>query len=201
MMVAASDTDDLNLFVEQLKSQFEVTVKPASYSLSLQIESQSDGSIKISQSGYAKKILQRFRFDECKPVSTPMLKGTDDTQLDNADSSYPYRQAVGALMYLMTGTRPDIAYSISYLSRSLENPTSDDITKVKRVFRYIAGTINKGIVYKADSARGILECYSDSDFGGCRTTGRSTSGVVVKYAGGVIILVKSTTSYSCYIHD
>ena len=86
-----------------------------------------------------------------------MLKGTDDTQLDNADSSYPYRQAVGALMYLMTGTRPDIVYSISYLSRSLENPTSDDITKVKRVFRIIAGTINKCIVYKTDnSARGIL---------------------------------------------
>ena len=115
-----------------------------------------------------------------------MLKGTDDTQLDKTDSAYPYRQAVGALMYLMTGTRPDIAYSISYLSRSLENPTSDDITRVKRVFRYIAGTVNNSIMYKTDSVRGILQCYSDSDFGGCKTTGRSTSGVVMMYAGGII---------------
>ena len=185
-LVAASDTEELNQFVEQLKSQFKVTVKPASYFLGLQIEFQSDGSIEISQSGYAKKILQRFGFDECKPVQTPMLKGTDDTQLDKMDSAYPYRQAVGALMYLMTGTRPDIAYSISYLSRSLENPTMDDITRVKRVLRYIAGTTEMSISYKASSATGILQCYSDSDFGGCRMTGRSTSGVVVMYAGGAI---------------
>jgi len=48
-LVAASDTDDLKLFIEQLNSQFKVTVKSASYFLGLQIESQSDGSIKISQ--------------------------------------------------------------------------------------------------------------------------------------------------------
>jgi hypothetical protein len=134
-LVAGSDTEELNQFVEQLKSQFKVTVKPASYFLGLQIEQQSNGDIKINQSGYARKTLERFGFDECKPVQTPMLKGTDDTQINREDSSYPYRQAVGALMYLMIGTRPDIAYSISYLSRSLEKPTSDDVTKVKRVFR------------------------------------------------------------------
>jgi hypothetical protein len=185
-LVAGSDTEELNQFVEQLKSQFKVTVKPASYFLGLQIEQQSNGDIKINQSGYARKTLERFGFDECKPVQTPMLKGTDDTQINREDSSYPYRQAVGALMYLMIGTRPDIAYSISYLSRSLEKPTSDDVTKVKRVFRYIAGTLNKCIVYKANCDRGILKCYSDSDFGGCRITGRSTSGVVMMHAGGII---------------
>lgn len=185
-LVAASDTDDLNQFIEQLKHQFKVTVRPATYFLGLQIEQQSNGNIKIGQSGYAKKILQRFGFDECKPVQTPMLKGIDKTQINEPDSSYPYRQVVGALMYLMIGTRPDIAFSISYLSRSLEKPTSDDIIKVKRVLRYIAGTLNKNITYKANCDKGILKCYSDSDFGGCITTGRSTSGVVMMYAGGII---------------
>jgi len=116
-----------------------------------------------------------------------MLKGVDDTQIDKVDLSYPYRQAVGALMYLMVGTRPDIAYSVSYLSRSLEKPTLDDVIKVKRVFRHIAGTVDKGITYRADGVtKGIMQCYSNSDFGGCRTTGRSTSGVVTMYAEGII---------------
>jgi len=89
-------------------------------------------------------------------------------------------------MFLMSGTRPDLAYSVGYLSRVLDKPMAEDVIRVKRVFRYLAGTINKGIVYKSDSSPGSLECYSDADFGGCTTTGRSTSGLVVLHAGGAI---------------
>ena len=117
-----------------------------------------------------------------------MVKTTDN---DSAESGkvytcFPYRQAVGALMFLMTGTRPDLAYSVGYLSRVLDKPTTDDVIRVKRVFRYLAGTVTRGIVYKPDYSPGTLECYSDADFGGCTTTGRSTSGVVVSHAGGAI---------------
>ena len=70
-------------------------------------------------------------------------------------------------MYLMLGTRPDLAYSVGYLSRSLENPKSEDIMRVKRVFRYIAGTLKKGITYIPNYEVSILQCYSDADFGGC----------------------------------
>jgi hypothetical protein len=89
-------------------------------------------------------------------------------------------------MYLMIGTRSDIAFSISYLSRSLEKPTADDVMKVKRLLRYIAGTLTKSIIYKPNCENNILRCYSDSDFGGCTETGRSTSGVVMTHAGGII---------------
>ena len=68
----------------------------------------------------------------------------------------------------------------------LDKPSTEDIVKVKRVFRYLAGTIKKGIVYKPDCKPEELECYSDADFGGCTTTRRSTSGVVILYAGGAI---------------
>ena len=88
-------------------------------------------------------------------------------------------------MYLMVGTRPDLAYSVGYLSRSLENPTAEDVLRVKRVFRYLSGTINYGITYQANAFKG-LECYSDSDFSGCKATGKSTSGYVMIYAGGAV---------------
>ncbi|XP_055920226.1 uncharacterized protein LOC129951889 [Eupeodes corollae] len=86
----------------------------------------------------------------------------------------------------MVGTRPDLAYSVGFLSRSLENPTREDITRVKRVFRYISGTLDLGIEYRKDFKEGILECFSDADFGGCKSTGRSTSEVVIIYAGRAI---------------
>lgn len=89
-------------------------------------------------------------------------------------------------MYLMLGTRPDLAYSVGFLSRNLENPTEEDIVRVKRVFRYIAGTMNMGIIYRSSIDSGILKCFSDADFGGCIATGRSTSGVVITHAGGAI---------------
>ncbi|KMQ86038.1 integrase core domain protein [Lasius niger] len=86
----------------------------------------------------------------------------------------------------MVGTRSDLAYSIGFLSRSLENPSTEDIIKVKRVFRYIAGTTNIGIVYCPNANNGALDCYNDADFGGCNKTGLSTLGVIVTHAGGAI---------------
>ncbi|GBM34809.1 hypothetical protein AVEN_208018-1 [Araneus ventricosus] len=70
-------------------------------------------------------------------------------------------------MYLMVGTRPDIAYSVGYLSRSPESPSAEDVVRVKRVFCWIAGTTNFEITYHATGTSRVLECYSDADFSGC----------------------------------
>lgn len=186
-LIASSDVNELKYFLNELKSEFKIVSKEADYFLGIQIKRES-GNIKIFQEAYAKKILERFNFTSCKKVNTPMLKCSDQGKnpvQEKEDVGFPYRQAVGALMYLMLGTRPDLAYCVGFLSRKLENPSPEDIVRVKRVFRYIAGTIDVGVVYDKNGKR-ELECYSDADFGGCLTTGRSTSGVVIKYAGGAI---------------
>jgi transposase InsO family protein len=189
-LLAATDMQDLNLFISRMKAEFEITVKEAAYFLGIEIEKLPEGSIKISQTGYTRRILERFGFNSCKAVATPMVKLsreeiTESGKVDNK-TSFPYRQAIGALMFLMIGTRPDLAYSVGYLSRVLDEPSAEDIIKVKRLFRYLAGTVNKGILYRPDYKPGELECYSDADFGGCAATGRSTSGVVILYAGGAV---------------
>ncbi|CAA9994716.1 unnamed protein product [Nesidiocoris tenuis] len=89
-------------------------------------------------------------------------------------------------MYLMVGTRPDIAYAVRVVSRKLENPTDHDWTRVKRIIRYLKGTLDTGIVYTKGHESGILRTFSDADHGGDETTGRSTSGVVSLYAGGAV---------------
>jgi len=108
---------------------------------------------------------------------------------DNADVDsikFPYRSAVGGLMYLMTGTRPDIAYAVSIVSGSMENPTKSDVTQVKSIFRYLKGTTDIGIVYRPQDDSNTLECYIDADHGGDKVSGRSTSGVMCLYSGGAI---------------
>lgn len=93
----------------------------------------------------------------------------------------------------MVGTRPDIAYTVGVLSRTLENPSQEDVLKLKRVFRYLAGTVTLGITFHFGIAK-ELHCYSDSDFGGCSKTGRSTSGVVIMFAGGIISWISQRQS-------
>jgi len=186
-LVAATHADDIKEFLTKLKAEFKITEKPASFFLGIQLDKQEDGSIKISQQAYAKKILERFGMGDCNPVKTPIVKPGGEAEEDGEEShNFPYREAVGALMYLMTGTRPDIAYAVGVVSRTLENPTYSDWLKVKRIFRYLKGTCEYGIVYRPDYKPRVLECYSDADHGGDSTTGRSTSGVVCIYAGGAI---------------
>lgn len=186
-LVAATNPEDLKLVISELKTEFKIVEKKADYFLGLEIE-KSAGKIKIHQTAYAKKILEKFNFAECKSVSTPIVKGAESilSGKDSREVNFPYRQAIGALMYLMLGTRPDLAYTIGYLSRFLEKPSQENIIGVKRVFRYLAGSLNKGIVYDSNSKKEILECYSDADFNGCCRTGRSTTGIVTKYCGGAI---------------
>lgn len=88
-------------------------------------------------------------------------------------------------MYLAVGTRPDISFAISSVSRYLENPDETNICAVKRIFKYIKGTIDHGIVYNLTNKM-YLHCFSDADYAGDVETRRSTSGAVTTLCGGAI---------------
>lgn len=118
----------------------------------------------------------------CRAVTTPIIKD-NNTEISSLNTKFAYRQAVGALMFLMCGTRPDIAYAVGVVSRKLGKPEERDVIKVKRIFRYLKATTDYGIVYKANTNKNILQCYSDADHGGDLGTGRSTSGVLCLYSG------------------
>lgn len=188
-MIASTSRAELEKFLSQLREEFKIVSEEASYFLGLEIKRQSNGDIKVCQKSYAQKILERFNFVGCRPVSSPMLPSPASLAPGKAPEithQYPYRQAVGSLMYLMLSSRPDLAYAVGFLSRSLENPTTEDIARLKRVFRYIAGTLDLGLLYRHNAEKGIFTCYSDADFGGCTQTARSTTGVLVTYAGAAV---------------
>jgi hypothetical protein len=76
-------------------------------------------------------------------------------------------------MYAMLGTRPDIAFAVSVVSRFAANPTAAHYKAAKRILRYLRGTVNLQLVYRGDLRP--LTGYSDADWGGDVDTRRSTS--------------------------
>lgn len=90
----------------------------------------------------------------------------------------------------MVGTRPDIAYAVGVVSRNLDKPTTSNIQPVKRIFRYLKGTIDTGLEYKKGEKR--LICYSDADHGGDDASGCSTSWIVsVCWLGDILAQFKA----------
>ncbi|GKC83017.1 hypothetical protein Tco_1138734, partial [Tanacetum coccineum] len=87
-----------------------------------------------------------------------------------------YRSMIGSLMYL-TSSRPDIMFATCMCARYQENPNEHHVSAVKRIFRYLKGTINLGLWYPKDSGFD-LTAYSDADHAGCHLDRKSTSGSV-----------------------
>jgi hypothetical protein len=88
-----------------------------------------------------------------------------------------YLKIVGSLMFMKT--REDLAFSVNFLARSLQNPTSQHLVWAKQVLRYLAGTVDKGAVFQSKSPL-ILHGFFDSDLAGDVYSGRSTIGVTIR---------------------
>ncbi|XP_075111825.1 secreted RxLR effector protein 161-like [Nicotiana tabacum] len=97
----------------------------------------------------------------------------------------PYASLVGSLMYAQVCTRPDIAFAVGMLGRYQSNPGLDHWKAGKRVLRYLQGTKDFKLTYKCSDSLDVIG-YSDSDLGGCKDTGKSTSGYIFLLAGGAV---------------
>lgn len=83
---------------------------------------------------------------------------------------------MGGLRYLVH-TRPDIAFPVGIVSRYMEQPTTMHLNAVKRILRYVKGTVEFGLVYTKNGGNNILTGYSDSDLAGHIDDRRSTGGM------------------------
>jgi hypothetical protein len=97
----------------------------------------------------------------------------------------PYRQNLGSLMYAMIGSRPDIAYAIGLLSRFCENPGIAHWQALKRVLRYLKGTLEFGPIYGGGISESLIG-FSDADWAGDTDGRKSTSGYMFLLSGGPV---------------
>jgi len=96
----------------------------------------------------------------------------------------PYASAVGSLMYAMVCTRPDIAHAVGTVSRFLSNPGREHWNAVKWILRYLCGTTSLRLCFGGDKP--TLVGYTDSDMAGDIDSRKSTSGYLIKFAGGAV---------------
>ncbi|XP_075150670.1 uncharacterized protein LOC142224768 [Haematobia irritans] len=120
---------------------------------------------------------------DSRMVSTPAEK-VNELSRPSKEMSFPYREAVGSLMYLAIVSRPDIAFAVSHSSRFLDCFNNENINAVKRIFKYLRGTEEQGIEYIKTKIQ--LDCYTDSDYAGDIESRHSTSGYVIMLSGGPI---------------
>ncbi|GJY67300.1 retrovirus-related pol polyprotein from transposon TNT 1-94 [Tanacetum coccineum] len=109
-------------------------------------------------------------------VDTPMVEKSkldEDLQGKQVGATL-YRGMLGSLMYL-TSSRPDLIYAVCLCAQYQAKPTEMHLNAVKRIFRYLKGTISMGLWYSKDSSMS-LTAYADVDHVGCQDTRRSTSG-------------------------
>ncbi|GJX83732.1 retrovirus-related pol polyprotein from transposon TNT 1-94 [Tanacetum coccineum] len=127
------------------------------------------------QSGQV-EILKKHNMDNCHSIGTPLAtkpKLDVDLSGEPVDQS-DYRSKIGSLMYL-TSSRPDLVQAVCYCARYQARPTQKHLKEVKRIFKYLKGTINMGLWYPKDSGF-ELTAFSDADHAGCLDTRKSTSG-------------------------
>ncbi|GKB03029.1 hypothetical protein Tco_0831118 [Tanacetum coccineum] len=110
------------------------------------------------------------------PVDTSMVKKSklDEDPQGKAVNPTHYRGIVGTLMYL-TASRPDLTFAVCMCARYQAKPTEKHLHAVKRIFKYLRGTVNRGLWYPNDSSI-ALTAFADVDHAGCQDTRRSTSG-------------------------
>ena len=114
--------------------------------------------------------------DKMKSMRTPMATNIvlDEDKTGKSVNATLYRGMIGSLLYL-TACRPDIQFSVCLCARFQADPRESHVTVVKRIMRYLVGTIELGLWYPA-RCEFLLILYSDADYAGCRLDRKSTSG-------------------------
>ncbi|MDR3549040.1 MAG: reverse transcriptase domain-containing protein, partial [Candidatus Pacebacteria bacterium] len=170
-LMDASEWDELHA---ALKAKYQIKdTGDASVILGMRVtRDRTARTLKLDQSVYIAKMLERYQLSECNRTDTPtssyILSQADCPQTEEEKNQIDialYQQMVGALNYAAISTRPDISFAVGVLSRFLQNPGRNHVTACKRVFRYLKGTAELGIVLGGtDSLSPViyLTAYSDS---------------------------------------
>ena len=147
-----------------------------------------DGKILLDQTAYLQKVLERFGMVNARFAATPLPAGYKPIPNEGpADSTIrsKYQSVIGSLLYIMLGTRPDIAYAVTKMSQFSANPSQEHLDKALYICCYLAGTSKYALVFNGPSNKGLI-AYTDSDWAGDPIKRRSVTGYFFKLADGII---------------
>ena len=194
MLIAGSSIEEINNLKRQLSKQFALKdLGAAKQILGIRIiRDKANGTLKLSQSEYVKKILSRFNMNEAKPVNTPLgshfklskeQSPKIEEEMDHM-SKVPYASAIGSLMYAIVCIGPDIEHAVGVVSKFMSRPGKQHWEAVKWILRYLRGSSDTYLCFTGESLK--LQRYVDIDFAGDIDSRKSTTRFVFTLAGTAI---------------
>ena len=189
-IICSNDLEALKAEKKSLSTRFEMDDRgEIHFILWMTVtRNRKEKTLTIDQKSYLETVLKRFGMFDCRPVATPVESAKKFQKLSEDEQPIDvskYQAAIGSLNYAAIATRPDISAAVGMLSQFMQSPSEDHWIGVKRVLRYLKGTMNYGLkfVYSESFA---LSGYSDSDWAGCVVSCKSTSGQIFRLGGCTI---------------
>jgi hypothetical protein len=170
---------------EKLSSKFKIKdLGEAKQCLGMRINiDKVNQEITLDQENYIDQLLRKFDMLECKPAKTP-IESKLNLELDDGKIDVPYQKLIGSLMYLAVLTRPDIAFSVSFLSQFNNSHTETHWKYAKRILRYLQATKNYGLKFKKEDTD--LEGFVDADWASNSVDRKSYTGYGFKFSGSLV---------------
>ena len=178
LLLTGLDEENLKKFKLKLMKLFEmIDLRLLSTYLGIQVI-QEKGEISLNQRAFAKHLLEDQQMIDSNPSNSPIEQKIKLSATENSKNicTTVYKSILRKLRYL-THTRPDLMFSVGFLSRFMENPLVEHLKTAKRVIKYVKGTLNYGLNYKLSEVFELIG-YSYSDYAGDHIDRKSTSGSV-----------------------
>ena len=180
-------------FETNIAKHFDITIiGNASYFLGIHVQCNRDPdshSLALDQVQFAKTILECRNHDPTQITSTPLspleklVPNAEPVKNTNQNTVKQYQSNIGSLMYLMLGTRPDLAYTVGKLTQFSTNPSSEHLCALEHIFAYVNRTRHYCLTYLADG--NIFPCgYVNADFASNPSNRTSISGYTIMVASG-----------------
>ena len=190
LIVIAKTPETIKKIKESLAARFKMKdLGKLHYCLGISIQHDEErGSLWMDQRQYIQSLLKRYGLSQAKTATTPAdinVKLVKNDGVSKPVNPLNYQSMVGSLLYAAITTRPDIAQAVGAVSKFNSCPTEAHLTAVKRIFRYLKGTIDLCIKYER-SADNRLVGFSDADWAGDLTDRHSTTGNLFMMSGAAI---------------
>ena len=150
---------------------------------------QQKKSLILHQTKYTSKVIKCFSQENCKETSIPFPTSyipRPNEGKENFSFHSHYQSVIRSLLYIMLGTRPNIAYVVIKMSQYSFNPSEEHLQKAIQIVHYLSHSQSLCIKYSASGTESGLIIYSDTDWAGNMETSHSTTGYAMFLANGIV---------------
>jgi len=149
------------------------------------IQGENRDWIMLSQQHYIEKLVEKYSLTEATPTTVPMQVNLQLEKQDPADERYPYRELIGALLFIARVSRPDIMYSVNKLAQYNNAYGQSHFKAAIQILRYLKGSSQLYLEIQPKDPLPILYGFSDADYA-ANVDRKSTSGSMFFLGGSPI---------------